>query len=240
MIGNQTSSARNFWMGRLAMAMLVGGITNAAIGRGPTLATVGDPPALVAANGVQETTSIAVESPGVALATQHLRGLLPVLRHLQRHSPPDYEKAIRDLDRAAKRLETIKRRDELLYRLSLSQWQVRGQLDLLKARVRVKDTAADRNAILERLKQLKQLEIRRIEREMELLTLREQDHRERIVQAQTAIERGHDLRMQWVEQHQRAVSERIDEQSPVYLDAIGLKPGRTSQNPVETDKPKSK
>lgn len=179
------------------------------------------------------------ESLGLELARRHLQELLPVLNHLRTHSPQQYEKAIRDLDRSAKKLESIRRRDAELYAISLREWQLRGQIDLLKARLRVKKSPAGQQEMLQRLQSLREAERDRIERELALIDEREAAYKERIEQIAALIRRGESLREQLSEQRQRLESESIDKNSTLYLKAIGAAKNDPPRA-ASSSKPKSK
>ncbi len=162
------------------------------------------------------------ESAGLELAKQHLRELVPVLNHLKSNSPPQYEKAIRDLDRAAKKLDTIKRRDAKLFDIALREWKTRGQIDLLKAKFRVNKSDVDKQRMLDRLSSLQRTELERIDRELELLDQREVAAQERIQQSELSLRRGEELRRQLLAQQAVLRSQPIDETSPVYQHAINV------------------
>ena len=184
-------------------------------------------------------TGPASGAEGLALAKQHLRELIPVLDHLRDHSPEQYEKALRDLDRAAKRLESIRRRDPRLYEISLREWQARGQIDLLKAKLRVKKSAASQQEMLQHLHALRDAEVQRIERQLELIDEREAAYKERIGQLSGFIQRGAVLREQLIEQRQRLEAEPINKESNVYLKAIGAQKSGSARA-ASSLKPKSK
>lgn len=129
------------------------------------------------------------QTPGVRLARNHLPELLPVLKHLREHQPEQYERAVRDLDRAAKRLETQARRSEALHEASLKEWQSRSRIDLLKARLKVRRTDADRRQLVSEMQRLREVELERLAVERELLAEREQTMRARAAQLQQVIER---------------------------------------------------
>jgi hypothetical protein len=165
--------------------------------------------------------SPAENSPGLELAKTHFSELLPVLKHLRVHSPSQYEKAIRDLDRSAKRLESIKRRDSQLFDISLREWKTRGHIDLLKAKVRVKKSDFVQQEILQQLKILHGIELERLQRELVIIDERLVVHDDRVRQTKQLIDRGVVLRKKLTDERLRLESETIDENSQVYLRAIG-------------------
>lgn len=202
---------------------------------GPQAARQSLPASERAAEGRGDLAGSSSGAMGLELARHHFRDLLPVLDHLRVHSPQQYEKAIRDLDRSAKRLESIKRRDAKLFEISLREWQLRGQIDLLKATLRVKKSESGRQAMLRHLQSLRQAEQDRIERELVLIDEREVAYKDRIEQVEALIERNASLRKQLNEQRQRLEAEPIDIHSNVYLKAIG-----TNKNDPDRSAPPSK
>ena len=173
------------------------------------------------ASTVESAEEPVVESPGLMLASQHLQELLPLLDHLRVKSPQRYEKAIRELDRSAKKLESIKRRDAKLFDISLREWQTRGHIDLLKAKLQVKHSDQDQQAMLQSLQSLHDAELERTHRELALIYERKLVCEERIRQTQQLLDRDGVQRKQLEEQRIRLETESIDEQSTVYLKAIG-------------------
>ncbi len=173
------------------------------------------------APGAEKSEASSSDTPGFELATKHLSELLPVLKHLQKHSPRQYEKAIHELDRSAKRLNMIKQRDSKLFDISLRQWKMRGQVDLLKAKVRVKKSEPDQKAILQQLKALHDIELERLDRELALIDERLVVNEDRLRQTKQMIERGVEHRKKLYEERVRLESETIDERSHAYLRAIG-------------------
>lgn len=170
-------------------------------------------------------------SPGLELAREHLAALLPLLAHLRDHEPEQYEKAIRDLDRAAKRLETLRRRDEGLYEVALREWQTRGRVDLLKARLRVRRSDADARQLLAQMQQLRKIEIERVRRERDLLQQRHSLMTQRAAQAQQVAVRSARQIEELDRQLKRLVSQPLDADSPAYQRALGAARNRSAGRP---------
>jgi len=185
------------------------------------------------------------DSPGFELAKKHLNELLPVLKHLKNHSPQQYEKAMRDLDRSAKRLDSIKNRDSKLFDISVREWKTRGHVDLLKAKVRIKKSDVDQKEILQQLQLLRDIELERLERELAILDERIAANEERVRQTKQMIDRGTELRTKLNAQRLQLESETIDENSYVYLRATSgnkndsgraVQPSKSTSNKVSNDK----
>ncbi len=184
-----------------------------------------------------DTSKNSTSLGGLLLANEYLSELVPVLEHLRKKSPDQYGKAIRDLDRAAKRLESIKRRDVKLFEIALKEWQTRGKVDLLKARLRVEKKAkANEPEMLALLQSLRNIELARVDREIELLDQRQIANQDRLRQTEQSIRRGEELRTQLTEHRQRLQDEPVSEVSPSYLRAMGR---NDSSRPATPIKPKS-
>lgn len=134
------------------------------------------------------------DSPGIRLAEKHMQELLPLIEHLQKRSPGQYEKAIRELDRSAKRLESLKKRDAQLFEIALEEWTTRTELQLTKAKLRVGKSAEGDQRIRDRQATLLDLQIKRLNRETELLSQRRANYEDRISQLNVQIERANELR----------------------------------------------
>ncbi len=203
-------------------------------------ATSGSVPGIaLASNRPAAATSEPNVSPGLELARAHLRELIPVLDHLRTHDAQQYDKAIRDLEKSAKRLESISRRDAKLYEISLREWKTRGHIDLLKAKLKVKHSIQDQQAMLERLQSLRDTELERVRRELVLMDERDANYQDRIRQLNLSLERGAALRQSLNEQRVRLESEPIDQNSYTYLKAIGAAKNALPR-PDSSSKPKLK
>lgn len=129
------------------------------------------------------------DSSGLDLARQHLPELIPVLEYLRTKEPDRYRKAILDLDRAVKRLELQRRRGQAFFDLALRQWQVRGKIDLIKARLKVRPTAMDRDSLLVEMSRVREIELERLKLERESVRQRERIASQRLTQAAQAVDR---------------------------------------------------
>ena len=162
------------------------------------------------------------DSPGVQLARRHLAELLPLLSHLRVHEPIQYDKAIRELDRAAKRLESQERRGGEFYDVALRHWQSRGRIDLLKAKLRVRPSESDRKRLLAEMRSLREVEIERLRLEWEILSARQRMLAARVSQAESAAKRAQEQMEELNQNIQRLTSQPIDSDSPAYRRAAGL------------------
>jgi len=175
------------------------------------------------------------DSPGVQLARRHLVDLLPLLSHLRTHEPAQYEKAIRELDRAAKRLESQQRRGDAFYDVALRQWQSRGRIDLLKAKLRVRPSDSDRKRLLAEMRLLREVEIQRLRLEFEVLSERQRMLAARVSQAESAALRAREQMEELNHSIERLTSQQIDSDWPIYRRAAGL--DRESDSAKKLNKP---
>ncbi len=180
----------------------------------------------VPANGPTQVAGEAKSKPtadesGWKLAQQHLPELLPVLVYLRDHSPERYQRAIRELDRAVKRLEAQRRRGPAFYDVALRQWQVRGQIDLIKARLKVRPAAGDRQLLLTQMQNLREIELERLRLDRDLVVQREAANAQRLTQAAQVADRLNRQREDLDRAIERLQSEPVDATTPAYQKAIG-------------------
>ena len=96
-----------------------------------------------------------------ALVDAHLSELKGLLKRLRNAQPQEYDRAIRDLAKSAKRLEVAKNRDERLYDIEVELLQARTQANLLTAKLKVRDNARDRKALRQAAQRLQRAEMDR-------------------------------------------------------------------------------
>jgi hypothetical protein len=87
------------------------------------------------------------EAEAVLFVRQHHGELAELLDHLRSSSPSDYQKAIRDLWHARDRLSQIEQRDRARYGLELDAWVVQSRIQLVVARLAMKDSHALREEL---------------------------------------------------------------------------------------------
>jgi hypothetical protein len=133
------------------------------------------------AKKAKSTRSIEVtaeqEEEVVRFLRLHHAELAELTAHLQSSSPSDYRKAIRDLWKTRERLMQIKQRDRRRYELELEAWVVQSKIQLLVARLAIKDDAAFRDELRSLLGQRVDLKLRLLvaDRERQLERLRKID-----------------------------------------------------------------
>jgi len=106
------------------------------------------------------SSAVSVETVNRLVQT-HVPELRAILAQLEKSDPQQYNAAIRDLSRSVQRLTVAKRRDADLYEIELLLWKSRTSANLSAARVKVRDTAANRKALQAAVVKLTQAETAR-------------------------------------------------------------------------------
>lgn len=125
-------------------------------------------------------SAVSVETVHSMVKT-HMPELREILSQLEKSNPQQHERAIRDLSRSLQRLTTAKRRDAALYEIELTLWKSRTSANLSAARVKVRDSAANRKALRAAVVQLTQAETARAQYDVEL-------YKKRLAGAQSQLE----------------------------------------------------
>lgn len=141
------------------------------------------------ARAVDPSTSEPGEAQALKLVRDELPALQKVIDRLRADSPTQYEKAVREIGRSAKRLEAVRLRDEQLYRLELDLLRSRTTISLLVARLKVRDDESDRSALKATVKQLHQAEWSRAKYDVETMQKRLQKMNDQLVQAQSRLDK---------------------------------------------------
>jgi exonuclease VII small subunit len=144
-----------------------------------------------AASGTTMTVA-AAEALAIPLVDEHLPMLRRVLDRLRTDSPNQYEKAVRDLARSVKRLESARGRDEQLYELELDLLKARTTTSLVVARLKVRDSEADRRELQSTVTKMLSAELRRAEFEVETLNKRLERMNKQADDARNGLQRATD------------------------------------------------
>jgi hypothetical protein len=123
---------------------------------------------------------------------RHHAELADLLEHLQSSSPSGYNKAIRDLWKAREWLMQIKQRDRARYELELEAWVVESNIQLLVARLAMKDD----NVLREELRSLLG---RRVDIKLRLLLGERERHLERLRKLDEQVDRYNTGRSEMIE-----------------------------------------
>ena len=121
------------------------------------------------------------ESAVMELVQAHLPELTNVLKQLRSVQPQQYQVAIKDLAKSARKLELAKKRDPRLFELEVELLQAEHQASLLMAKLKVRDSQSDRQKLRQAAKRLQQAQIVRAQYDVDFF-------RQRVARAEQQLE----------------------------------------------------
>lgn len=121
------------------------------------------------------------EAKALKLVQAHLPELKDVLKRLRVREPREYDRAVRDLVKSARKLEQAKNRDERLFDLEVELLKSQNQVNLLTAKLKVRDSKTDRKKLRESLDRLNTAQVLRAQYDVDVYT-------ERLERAQKLLE----------------------------------------------------
>jgi hypothetical protein len=95
--------------------------------------------------------------------------LKPVLDHLRSDDPHQYNLAVRDLAKSARRLEAAKHRDQQLFEIEVELLQAQSSVRLLTAKLKVRDSQTDRQSLRKAVSRLQEAELNRTRYDIQML-----------------------------------------------------------------------
>ena len=122
------------------------------------------------------------------LVRSHLPELTSVLKQLRTVQPSAYELAIKDLFKAARKLELAEKRDQRLFEIEVELLQAEYQASLLMAKLKVRDSESDRRKLREAATRLQQAQISRTEYDVDIFRQRLQRAQKQLDSAVTRLE----------------------------------------------------
>lgn len=125
-----------------------------------------------------------------ALVQSHLPELRRVLDRLRTDEPRQYARAIRDLAKSARKLELAKKRDERLYDIEVELLKSTNQVNLLTAKLKVRDNRANRKELRLAAQQLLEARAARATYDVELFRDRLQRTEKQLNAAQKRLDEG--------------------------------------------------
>ena len=128
------------------------------------------------------------EAKSLELVQTHLPELRAVLKRLKAGQPRQYDRAIRDLAKSARKLEQAKNRDERLYDIEVEFLKAQNQVNLLTAKLKVRDRQSDRKLLREAAGRLQQAQIARARYDVELYRQRLERTQKQLDAAQDRLE----------------------------------------------------
>ena len=112
------------------------------------------------------------EQLALQLTSAHLPQLTPLLQQLKNDQTRQYERAIADLARSAKKLNAAQKRDEQLFQVELEILKAETEANLIAAKLKVRDKLQDRNKLREAVARLQAAKQVKMEYEVEILRKR--------------------------------------------------------------------
>lgn len=154
-------------------------------------------PLLLLASLCSGTSLDAADSPNqqqqvlvLQMVDQHLPQLKTVLDYLRENSPQEYERAMRDLSRQMRRLETSRRRGEHFYDNELQVIKLETAIDLAAAKLRLRDEPELRQQLRRDIRQLQQLRVERLMFERQTLAQRLKRTTEQLAAVEQRLEKA--------------------------------------------------
>lgn len=117
---------------------------------------------------VTKTEAAASTESVMTFVREHQPDLAKLLEYIKQKRPEDFESAVSEIVRVKARLETVRKRDEELYKLELALWKNDAQLRLLAAElssIKGKLSDKDRERIKSLLEEGHTLAVRKLEHE---------------------------------------------------------------------------
>ena len=124
----------------------------------------------------------------MGLVQDHLPELKKLLENLKKENPRQYDAAIRDLAKSARRLTTIKNRDEEWFEIEVEMLKTQSSIKLLTAKLKVRDSQADRKLLRDTAKRLHQAELAKAQYNVRYLQERADKAQQQLSTAKTRLE----------------------------------------------------
>ncbi len=122
------------------------------------------------------------------LVDQHLPELKSVLKRLAADQPRQYDRAVRDLAKSARKLEFAKNRDDRLYDIEVELLKAQNEVNLLTAKLKVRDSQPDRKKLRTAAQRLQQVQIARAGYEVDMIRARLERTQHQLDAAQKRLE----------------------------------------------------
>jgi hypothetical protein len=122
------------------------------------------------------------------LVQDHLPELKSVLQRLRADESRQYNRAITDLARSAKKLEIARNRDEALYEIEAETLKAQNAVNLLTAKLKVRDNESDRQLLRHAVIRLQQAQIARTQYDVATLQTRLQRAQQQLQSAQQRLQ----------------------------------------------------
>jgi hypothetical protein len=162
------------------------------------------------------------------LVQSHLPELANVLKQLRKVQPEAYERAIKDLFKAARKLELAEKRDQRLFEIEVELLQAEYQASLLMAKLKVRDSESGRQKLRDAAARLQQAQISRTEYDVDVL-------RRRLERAQKQL----DSAVNRLESRKNDADAQLERSFQTMLRKAGRDAQRRDSKTQRPDKPQS-
>ena len=159
------------------------------------------------------------ESGAIDFVKQHHPELVSLLQLLKAMKEKEYEVAIRDIDRARKRLDSLVKREPETYQIELDAWKIQSKIDLLLAKGFAQDKAFSTKTLRGLLKDQVENQEKRLKNERSSL-----------------VKRKHQIDEQ-LEKFEGHESEKVDQQFAALMKRVDAKVGKPATKPKPETKP---
>ncbi len=157
-----------------------------------------------------------MESEAMSFVKQHHPELVSLLELLKAMKEKEFEIAIREIDKARKRLDSMLKGDPERHQLELDSWKIQSKMDLLLAKGFANDKAFNSKALRALLKD-----------QVENQKLRLQNEQVNLVKRKRQI----DEQLEKIQGHE---SEKVDQQFTALMKRIDAKVGRPVKAKLES------
>lgn len=162
------------------------------------------------------------EAKAIRMVESHLPELNPILQRLREKEPREYAKAIRDLARSEKKLELASHRNDGSFEIEVEWLQAQTEVNLLSARLKVRDNARDRKQLKTAVTRLQNAQVAKAEHEVKVF-------RDRLARAQKLLDAA--------EQRLKTKQENSDDQIEKMYTGLIRKAGRELDPEKKTTRP---
>lgn len=128
------------------------------------------------------------EAKAIELVQLHLPELDRVLNRLRSDQPREYDRAVRDLAKSARKLDLAKSRDERLYEIEVELLKSQNEVNLLTAKLKVRDNPSDRTRLRSAAARLQQAQLDRTQYDVEMFRQRVDRAQQQLKAAQERLE----------------------------------------------------
>lgn len=119
-----------------------------------------------------DTSEPSTDQVALRLVRQYLPELEPMLDRLRQSDAKQFKRATAELARWSRRLELAQKRDQRLYEIEVESLKAEAEVNLLTARLKVRDDAADRERLKTAMARLQQAKLARGQYDVEMLTVK--------------------------------------------------------------------